>query len=243
MSVVHETDPEGHHADDRLGRPAALRVRIRRTTRAVLLSGASWRYGLRLALCIGLAQALVSLIAVPRSYWVALTVTFVMKPDFGSVFSRAVLRAFGTALGIVLAALVLAEVPRGWWDVPVMMVLAALIPAFSAAKGYAFQTAAITPVILLLSDTLNHQGFGLVLPRLYDSLIGCGIALVAGYLLWPESWHARIGDRLADAVSDTADYVARAFARQEGSDPHARLRARRALYRDLSTVRSEFQRA
>ncbi|MGW1932745.1 FUSC family protein [Streptomyces sp. NPDC001919] len=239
-AVVHQADPDPHNVDDRLGRPAALRVRVRRTTRAVLFSEASWRYGLRLALCIGLAQALVSLIAVPRSYWVALTVTFVMKPDFGSVFSRAVLRAFGTAAGLLLAALVLAEVPRGWWDVPVMCVLAALIPAFSA-KGYAFQTAAITPVILLLSDTLNQQGFDLVMPRLYDSLIGCAIALVAGYLLWPESWHSRIGDRLADAVADTSAYVRCAFGAAEDQD--ARMRARRKLYRDLSTVRSEFQRA
>ncbi|MEV6330280.1 FUSC family protein [Streptomyces sp. NPDC051909] len=246
-SVVHRTEPDPSNVDDRLGRPAALRVRIRRTTRNVLLSGASWRYGLRLALCIGLAQALVSLIAVPRSYWVALTVTFVLKPDFGSVFSRAVLRALGTAGGLVIAAPLLASVPRGWWDVPVMAVLAALIPAFSA-KGYAFQTAAITPVILLLSDLLNHQGFDLVLPRLYDSLIGCGIALVAGYLLWPESWHTRVADRLADAVTDTAAYVALAFAAAPSGpgrdDPTAaRHRARRKLYRDMSAVRSEFQRA
>ncbi|MCX5391752.1 FUSC family protein [Streptomyces sp. NBC_00094] len=241
-AVVHKTDPDPYNVDDRLGRPAALRVRARRASRAVLLSEASWRYGLRLALCIGLAQALVSLIAVPRSYWVALTVTFVMKPDFGSVFSRAVLRALGTAAGLVLAALVLAEVPRGWWDVPVMMVLAALIPAFSA-KGYAFQTAAITPVILLLSDTLNQQGFDLVMPRLYDSLIGCAIALIAGYLLWPESWHTRIGDRLADAVADTAAYVRSAFAPGTEDGPAVRHRARRKLYRDLSAVRSEFQRA
>ncbi|MDX2292810.1 MULTISPECIES: FUSC family protein [Streptomyces] len=238
-TVVHEAEPDPYNVDDRLGRPASLTVRARRAARTMLLSAPSWRYGLRLALCIGLAQALVSLIAVPRSYWVALTVTFVMKPDFGSVFSRAVLRAVGTCLGLVAAALVLAEVPRGWWDVPVMAVLAALIPAFSA-KGYAFQTAAITPVILLLSDALNQEGFDLVLPRLYDSLIGCAIALVAGYLLWPESWHSRIGDRLADAVADAAAYVERAF----GADADAgRLRARRALYRDLSAVRSEFQRA
>ncbi|GHI23948.1 MULTISPECIES: FUSC family protein [Streptomyces] len=238
-TVVHEDEPDPYNVDDRLGRPAALTVRARRAARTMLLSAPSWRYGLRLALCIGLAQALVSLIEVPRSYWVALTVTFVMKPDFGSVFSRAVLRAVGTCLGLVSAALVLAEVPRGWWDVPVMAVLAALIPAFSA-KGYAFQTAAITPVILLLSDTLNQQGFDLVLPRLYDSLIGCAIALVAGYLLWPESWHSRIGDRLADAVADTAAYVDRAFG---GPADAGRLRARRKLYRDLSAVRSEFQRA
>ncbi|GAA3373469.1 FUSC family protein [Streptomyces sannanensis] len=238
--VVLSPDPDPHNVDDRLGRPAAFGVRTRRVTRGVLLSAASWRYGLRLALCIGLAQALVSLVPVPRSYWVALTVTFVLKPDFGSVFSRAVMRAVGTAGGLLVAAVVLAEVPPGWWDVPVMAVLATLIPAFSA-RGYAFQTAAVTPVILLLSDILNHQGFGLVLPRLVDSLIGCAIALVAGYLLWPESWHTRVGDRLADAVADAAHYVEVAF--DESADQARRARLRRRLYRDLSDVRSEFQRA
>ncbi|MFJ8624835.1 FUSC family protein [Kitasatospora sp. NPDC093550] len=241
-AVVREAAPDPYAVDDRLGRPAGLEVRARRAARALLLSGGSWRYGLRLALCIGLAQVLVSVIAVPRSYWVALTVTFVMKPDFGSVFSRAVLRALGTAGGLLIAAPVLAAVPRGWWDVPVMAALATLIPVLSA-KGYAFQTAAITPVILLLSDLLNHQGFHLVLPRLYDSLIGCGISLLAGYLLWPESWHTRIGERLAEAVQDTASYVSLAFTTAPGRDDPARARYRRRLYRDLSTVRSEFQRA
>ncbi|GAA3128367.1 FUSC family protein [Streptomyces rectiviolaceus] len=242
--LLNDVDPHGvvHIKDDadRLGRPAALRVRARRAARNVMLSSASWRYGLRLALCIGIAQSLVSLIEVPRSYWVALTVTFVLKPDFGSVFSRAVLRALGTAAGLVVAAAVLSQVPRGWWDVPVMLVLAALIPAFTP-RGYGYQTAAITPVILLLSDVLNHQGFGLVVPRLVDSLIGCAISLVAGYLLWPESWHTRIGDRLADAVAATATYVESAFG--TAVDAAERARMRRGLYRDLSVIRTEFQRA
>jgi uncharacterized membrane protein YccC len=233
-----DVDPRG--IDDRLGRPAALSIRAARAARNVTLSANSWRYGLRLALCIGLAQVLVSIIPVPRSYWVALTITFVMKPDFGSVFSRALLRALGTVAGLVIAAAVLAEVPRGWWDVPVMLLLAPLIPAFTP-RGYGYQTAAITPVILLLSDVLNHQGTALLLPRLVDSLIGCAIALVAGYLLWPESWHTRVGDRLADAVTDTARYVESAFG--NGTGPAARARMRRRLYRDLSVIRTEFQRA
>lgn len=237
------TDPHRALDADRLGRPAALRVRAVRAARRVVLSGSSWRYGLRLALCIGIAQVLVSTVPVPRSYWVALTITFVLKPDFGSVFSRAVQRALGTAVGLVLATVVLAEVPLGWWDVPVLMALAALIPALTP-RGYSYQTAAITPAILLLSDTLNHQGIGLVLPRLLDSLIGCAIALVAGYVLWPESWHTRIGDRLADAIADTATYVERAFGASADPDvPAARARMRRRLYRDLSVIRSEFQRA
>ncbi|MFF3886811.1 FUSC family protein [Streptomyces sp. NPDC001914] len=238
--VVTDRSPDPHALDDRLGRPAALRVRAARATRNVLLSAASWRYGTRLALCIGIGQVLVSTVDVPRSYWVALTITFVMKPDYGSVFSRALLRALGTVAGLVVAATVLTLVPRGWWDVPVLMVLGVLIPALTP-RGYGYQTAAITPVILLLSDILNHQGTGLIVPRLVDSLIGCGIALVAGYLLWPESWHARVGDRLADAVADTAGYVELAFG--DAAEPAARARSRRRLYRDLSSIRTEFQRA
>ncbi|MEW2305214.1 FUSC family protein [Streptomyces sp. NPDC006655] len=249
VATSPDVDPRG--IDDRLGRPAALGVRTARAARNVVLSANSWRYGIRLALCIGIAQALVSLIPVPRSYWVALTITFVLKPDFGSVFSRALLRALGTVAGLVVAATVLALVPRGWWDVPVMMVLAPLIPALTP-RGYGFQTAAITPVILLLSDVLNHQGTALLLPRLLDSLMGCAIALVAGYLLWPESWRTRVGDRLADAVADTAAYVELAFGGSgragtevgdQGVDHAARARMRRRLYRDLSTIRTEFQRA
>ncbi|MGW7385258.1 FUSC family protein [Streptomyces sp. NPDC054794] len=236
--AVPDVDPRG--IDDRLGSPASLSIRTARAARNVTLSANSWRYGLRLALCIGLAQVLVSIIPVPRSYWVALTITFVLKPDFGSVFSRALLRSLGTVAGLVIAAAVLAEVPRGWWDVPTMMILAPLIPAFTP-RGYGYQTAAITPVILLLSDILNHQGTGLLLPRLVDSLMGCAIALIAGYLLWPESWHTRVGDRLADAVADTARYVESAFG--SAADPAARARMRRRLYRDLSVVRTEFQRA
>ncbi|MFD9467249.1 FUSC family protein [Streptomyces sp. NPDC060027] len=238
--VVTDRSPDARALDDRLGRPATLRVRAARATRNVLLSSASWRYGTRLALCIGLAQVLVSTVAVPRSYWVALTITFVMKPDYGSVFSRALLRAIGTVAGLVVAAAVLTVVPRGWWDVPVMMLLASLIPVLTP-RGYGYQTAAITPVILLLSDNLNHQGTGLIVPRLVDSLVGCAIALVAGYLLWPESWHARVGDRLADAVADTAGYVELAFG--DTAEPAARARSRRRLYRDLSSIRTEFQRA
>jgi uncharacterized membrane protein YccC len=240
--VAAEKSPDAlRKAGDRAGRPAPLGVRAARVARNVALSGASWRYGLRLALCIGIAQALVSLVPVPRSYWVALTITFVLKPDFGSVFSRALLRALGTVVGLVVAAGILAEVPRGWWDVPVMLLLAPLIPVFTP-RGYGYQTAAITPVILLLSDILNHQGTGLLVPRLVDSLMGCAIALVAGYLLWPESWHARVGARLADAVADTAAYVEQAFGRGAAA-PADRVRMRRRLYRDLSAIRTEFQRA
>jgi hypothetical protein len=202
-------------------------------------SVAAWRYGLRLALCISLAQAVISLVPVPRSYWVPLTVTFVLKPDFGSVFSRSVLRVTGTVPGLMIAAAVLAGVPRGWWDLPVVFVLASLVPALTP-RGYGHQTAAITPLILLLSNTLSHQGTAVLIPRLLDSMIGCLITLVAGYLLWPESWHTRAGARVADAVEDCANYLRSSFTDTAHT---VRGHLRRRLYRDLGAARAELRHA
>ncbi|WP_439679840.1 FUSC family protein [Embleya sp. MST-111070] len=240
ITHARETLSGAYRVPDRVGRPGALPERVAAGARALLVSAESWRYGLRLMLCIGVAQALVSVVDVPRSYWVPLTVTFVLKPDFGSVFSRALLRALGTAAGLVVAGVILEFVPRGGWEVPVVLVLAAALPILSR-RGYGYQTAVITPLILILSDLLGHQGVGLLAPRLVDSLIGCAIVLVVGYALWPESWHTRVGARLATAIEDTARYIECAF--DENADQAARARTRRRIYRDLSDVRTEFQRA
>ncbi|MGW9209371.1 FUSC family protein [Embleya sp. NPDC055664] len=240
ITHARETLSGAYRVPDRVGRPGALPERVAAGARALLVSAKSWRYGLRLMLCIGVAQALVSVVDVPRSYWVPLTVTFVLKPDFGSVFSRALLRALGTAAGLVVAGVILEFVPRGGWEVPVVLVLAAALPILSR-RGYGYQTAVITPLILILSDLLGHQGVGLLAPRLVDSLIGCAIVLVVGYALWPESWHTRVGARLATAIEDTARYIECAF--DENADQAARARTRRRIYRDLSDVRTEFQRA
>ncbi|MFF0549802.1 FUSC family protein [Streptomyces sp. NPDC004311] len=164
-------------------RPAGGAATDRRTG-AFLRSPAPWCYGLRLALCVGLAEALVVLMPYERAYWVPVTVVFVLKPDLGSVFSRALLRAAGTAAGLLAAVAVFAAVPRGWPEVPVLMLLGALLPVLSR-RGYGFQTAAITPVILLLSDLGNLEGTELAGQLMADSLIGCALALVVGHALWP----------------------------------------------------------
>ena len=44
-------------------------------------------------------------LALPRSYWLAMTIALVLKPDFGSTFSRGILRLAGTYVGLFVATL------------------------------------------------------------------------------------------------------------------------------------------
>ncbi|MFJ7270350.1 FUSC family protein [Streptomyces sp. NPDC099050] len=133
-----------------------LPTRLRQRTRDLFIDTAALQYGLRIALCIGLAEALVTLVHLPRSYWVALTVTFVLKPDSGSVFTRALLRALGTIAGLVVAGLALELVPRGGWELPLIALTALALP-LASALSYALQTAAITILILTFTDLMGHQ--------------------------------------------------------------------------------------
>ncbi|WP_078860356.1 FUSC family protein [Streptomyces sp. NRRL F-2747] len=183
--------PPGTSRTPLSGPAPAARRGPRTGLRAFLASAAPWNYGLRLALCVGLAQALVVLMPFERGYWVPVTVVFVLKPDLGPVLSRALLRAAGTAVGLLAAVAVFAAVPRGWWEVPVLVLLGALLPALSA-RGYGAQTAAVTPVILLLSDMVNLEGAELAGQLMADSLIGCAVALVVGHALWPRTRRATV---------------------------------------------------
>jgi uncharacterized membrane protein YccC len=74
---------------------------------------------------VGEAAVMSEVVPLQRSYWVLLTVAIVLKPDFGSVFARAVQRGLGTVVGAVAGAVLLAVVPYGPWLLLPFAVLAA----------------------------------------------------------------------------------------------------------------------
>ncbi|MER7133506.1 FUSC family protein, partial [Streptosporangium saharense] len=195
-------------------------------------------YTVRLALCMGVASAVSELNLVERSYWTTLTVALVLKPDFGSVFARAVQRALGTLAGTVLGTVVLVAVPYGPALLVPVAVFAGLLP-YGMQRNWGLMSAFQAPLVLLLVDLLTQGGPRLAEIRLVDTLAGCLIVLLLGYLPWPASWEAPVGPRFADAVSATADYLRHAF--DPGHTGRAALRHR--VYDALADLRTVFQRA
>ncbi|HVX44887.1 MAG TPA: FUSC family protein [Mycobacteriales bacterium] len=195
-------------------------------------------FGLRVTVCVGAAEVVRQLEPSARSYWIALTVIIVLKPDFGSVFARAVQRGVGTVIGALFGALLLALVPHGPGLIACIAVLAAILPAASA-RHYGLFSAFLTPLVVLLIDLLDPEGWSLLSARLIDTAIGCGIVLVLGYLLWPETFRARIGPQFLAAVDALAAYTR---AGLQAPTPE-RGALRRETYRKLSDLRTVFQQA
>jgi uncharacterized membrane protein YccC len=205
---------------------------------AVTGGATTWLPVVRLVLCLGVAEAVTLTLPLERTYWVALTVAVTLKPDFGSVFARAVQRGLGTILGVLIGTVVLVFVPYGVPILLVMMLFAVLLP-ITIRRNYGLFATFLTPLIVLQLDLVNRNDHMLVFSRLTDTAIGCAIVLLVGYLPWPGVWRSRtvIGDHIAAALNDVTDYLRVAFHPVGSASPNARRRA----YRSLSDTRTALQ--
>jgi uncharacterized membrane protein YccC len=213
-----------------------------------LTARVTWTFTLRLMACVGVAGVLSEVLPLQRSYWVVLTVVIVLKPDFGSVFTRAVQRGIGTVIGAVLGAAILAVVPYGPWLLLPFGVFAALLP-YGKSRNFGLMSAFLTPLVVLFIDLLAAGGWRLAADRLLDTLLGCAIVLLVGYAPWPSSWQAHLPGQFAAAVSDVCRYLRQAllaaWADQTGAataSPAGWSRQDRQAYRALSDLRTEFDR-
>jgi uncharacterized membrane protein YccC len=203
----------------------------------------AWTFTIRLMVCVGVATVASEVLPLQRSYWVVLTVAIVVKPDYGSVFARALQRGIGTIAGAVLGAVILAAVPYGPWLLFPMAVLAVVQP-YGRLRNFGLGATFMTPVVVLLIDLLAPAGWRLAEERLIDTLLGCAIVLLAGYVPWPGSWHSHLPRQFATTLRDSCRFMAAALI--PDPDPAARGRRwqlRRTAYRALGDLHEEYQRA
>jgi uncharacterized membrane protein YccC len=215
--------------------------RLREWAGSLVSGPLTWFAALRLIFCVAVAEVVGLLVPFERSYWITLTVGIVLKPDFGSVFGRAVLRGIGTVIGVGIGAAVLAAGGKGWPLVLLIAVFAGGV-AVGKARNYGILSAFVTPLIILQMDLASTGSWDVVLARLVDTVLGCAIVLLFGYLLWPGSRHPQIGGRLADSLGSLVNYVDKGLVHAPSGEARLdRSRARRRAYRALADLRTVFQ--
>jgi uncharacterized membrane protein YccC len=213
------------------------RVRLHDLQDKTVGNADSRAFVVRLTLCMTVAEVARQLLPIERPYWVLLTVAIVLKPDYGSVFTRAVQRGAGTLLGVLIGSLLLTFLSRDAWVLVPMAIAAGALP-WARSGSFGLFSVFQTPLIILLLDLATPSGAQLVGARLIDTLIGCGIVLVFGYLLWPQTWRAPLDDALRGAAMALDRFVDAAF----NDGPVETRRARRASYRALAELQTQLQR-
>jgi hypothetical protein len=149
--------------------------------------------GLRFALCYGMVAAIAFsgsvLLGLPRPFWVTTTTLVVMKPDRRATVQRTSQRILGTIIGlIVVEAIITSSNP--YLLIAAILLSVPLIP-IGLAKNYGLACAAITVVVLVMTDLLTLTQGGdraLLLIRFYATLIGCALSAIATAITYPKLW-------------------------------------------------------
>ncbi|MCK7622741.1 FUSC family protein [Streptomyces sp. RS10V-4] len=236
---------------------APFPLRVRRpgppTRSRGLLGPAARDYGLRVAVCIAASTAVALLLRPGHWYWLPVTVTFLVKPDLGPLFSRTVNRFAGTAAGVLVFAAAGLSLGAGWAWWPALLAGAggALLPF--ATRHFALQTGAVTVMVLSFvyvgaasaspGGGYPHSAAPTAAERITDTFLACVIVLLVGHLPRLADPRRRVGARVTEALRATERFLRYVLAPRPGQDPGgavaARRRAlRRAAYRTLAEARA-----
>lgn len=207
-------------------RPRSARDAWQRLRTQWSLASPLMRHALRMSVALVAGYAVMLATGDIYGFWILLTIVFVCQPQYGATLTRLFQRIWGTALGLVVGWALLRLFP----DVLVQS-------AFTVAAGalffvtrhthYTLATAAVTSLVLLSFNQVG-DGFGLIVPRLLDTLAGGIISGLAVWLVLP-SWHSRrLHGLAAQAMRTQALYLREIMAQyRAGKQDHLAYRLAR----------------
>src|SRR5688500_9167941 len=145
----------------------------------------------------------------------------------------------GVILGIAVADLIVAAIGTGPWQAGVMTVLAMGAAVALGGRARPVSEAAVSAIRIA---TLPGAGTGFPPERFLEAIIGGGVALVVGLLLFPPDPALQVGRALNQLFADLGRALGDVADALEHSDPEAAERAQeraQALSAHLITVRRE----
>lgn len=198
-----------------------------------------FRHALRLSLALTVGYATLHAIHASQGYWIILTTLFVCQPSYGATRRKLGQRIIGTAIGLTVAWALFDLFPN-----PVVQsmfaIAAGLVFFINRTTRYTLATAAITLMVLFCFNQVG-DGYGLFLPRLFDTLLGSLIAGLAVFVFLPDWQGRRLNKVLANTLTCNSIYlrqIMQQYAAGKSDDLAYRLARRNAHNADaaLSTT-------
>lgn len=141
-----------------------------------------------------------------HSYWILLTIIIILKPGFGLTQERNLQRITGTIAGGLLGIGILAFVKDR--DVLSGLIIFFMIGTYTYQRvNYIVTVIFTTPYILILFNLLGLPFWDIARERLLDTGIGCVLALMASYLLFPHWESGQLQTYMQQVLKANIDYL------------------------------------
>ncbi|WP_443191300.1 YccS family putative transporter [Pseudomonas indica] len=185
--------------------PRSLREAIERIRLQLTPTSLLFRHALRMAVALATGYGVLHLIHPTQGYWILLTTVFVCQPNYGATRIKLVQRISGTMLGLV-AGWALFELFPSPLVQSLIAVVAGVVFFATRTTRYTLATAAITLLVLFCFHQVG-DGYGLIWPRLVDTLLGSLIAGAAVFLILPDWQGRRLNQVVANTLSCSSLYL------------------------------------
>lgn len=149
------------------------------------LNSSSFRYALRVAIACLVGYIITQVFAYGQhSYWILLTIAFILKPAYSLTKQRNVERIIGTIAGGIIGVLVLYFIKNETVQFA-LMVLFMLGSYTFMRSNYIVMVICVTPFVIILFKFVGIGFIDVAQERVLDTLIGGLVAFLASSLLFP----------------------------------------------------------
>ncbi|MGF6534478.1 putative membrane protein YccC [Paraburkholderia sp. GAS206C] len=177
------------------------------------------RHGARVGVAATAGFVIVRILHVPFGYWATMAILLILQPSIAGTWPRSIERAAGSIAGGLLAAAIGLAIHA---PIGISLVVFPLVCATMALRtvSYSLFVLFLTPTFVLVADFAAPAGheWMYAVTRLGNNVLGCLIALVATFLLWPSREPVDFRVRLADAVGANLNYLVSALEHAGGED-------------------------
>lgn len=164
------------------------------------------RHAVRLSLCFLVGFGISEGLQLRKGEWIILTCLFVLQPNYSETRRRLYQRILGTLTGVVGGVLMVQILPTTAGEL-VFLLASAFAFFFWLKKNYSISVVFITTFVLCAFNLVSRQGVVLMFPRIVDTLIGSGLAILSVRLLWPDWQYKRVPGLLDTALRKNAAYL------------------------------------
>lgn len=177
------------------------------------------RHAARVATAATIVFMTVRLLHLPFGYWATMATLLTLQPSIATSWPRSMERAAGSILGGLLAAAFGLAVHS---PVAISLVVFPLVCATMALRpvSYSLFVLFVTPAFVLVADFAAPGGaeLGFAITRLANNILGCVVALLATFLLWPSREPARFNQHLSEAIAANFDYLAESLGKSKSNE-------------------------
>ena len=209
----------------------------------ITFSSTTFRHSIRVATIMLIGFIIAKNLDSSHSYWILLTILVISKPGFSLTKQRNYQRLVGTVAGAFAGMAILIYIHDK--HTLFFILLFCMLGAYSfQRKNYVISVLFMTPYILVLYDFLGIGSLSIARERIYDTLIGSGIAVLGSYTIFPNWEHQNVKEAMLNTLLANVTYYEEVVLLYFGTEQNLSdyKVARKEVYVTSANLASIFQR-